>query len=138
MLTLVRIRASIINGAWWPIRMLRRLIYHLGFRPRYGSIWYSPSLEFLIPAKKAMKNFSWDQVMVVPTSSMWVEKERQIAPEELTRFKRLVQFCPACGKRLGVGVLASTKGCRYGHGTLYVENSNDGLPLVTFQPAEWI
>lgn len=39
--------------------LIRRLVYRLGFRPKYGSIFFSPSRDLLLAAQEAFKNIKW-------------------------------------------------------------------------------
>lgn len=38
---------------------LRRMVYKAGFRPKYGSIFFSPSTELILAVEDAMKSLKF-------------------------------------------------------------------------------
>lgn len=37
------------------LALIRRLVYKMGFRPKYGTVLYSPSTDLILASQEAMK-----------------------------------------------------------------------------------
>lgn len=45
---------------------VRKLVYKMGFRPKYGTVLFSPSLDLYLAAKEAFENnVDWTKVIVL-------------------------------------------------------------------------
>ena len=100
--------------------LIRSIIYRLGFRPKLGSIFFSPSWVSPEAHKKIMDAFDrgFESVDRTPPSQY-----------------QNMNFCIVCGARLVLRVL-DIKECPNLHGKVFTTHNSKGLPAIMFEPEE--
>jgi hypothetical protein len=125
------------------LRLIRNLVYGLGFWPKVGTIFHSPSLAFMLSYRKAVEKMKYPVVIDLNNRSAWDEVAETVDLMELetndvdprSALYRSMNFCPMCGTLL-VGLVVDVKQCPHLHGTARTHDGPDGLPAILFKPAE--
>lgn len=111
---------------------VRRIAYRLGFRPKFESVFYSPSLDYLSSGKNFMDDLrdrvekAAPRVLDVSVSPAGVKIMRGPLFD-------LMRYCVLCGARLA-DFAADVKACPRGCGQAHPDKDAHELNVITFEP----
>lgn len=120
------------------LRLIRTLVYKLGFRPKPGTILHSPSRALLEVGHEineiVMKDIREAQKSNPP--HILADSYRIMRLDDPTRETYdLIKRCCVCGSVMRM-FFADIKECPEGHGRAYPAIDNHGLPVITFEPTD--
>lgn len=116
---------------------IRGFLYKRGYRPKYGTILFSPSLDLQYTYLDVIKNVEFP-VILQPTTMIGLRNApatTYIAPSAAIRLSpyELARYCVMCSAELELTDDVA-KQCPDGCGYIYLDHNNEGLPVITFTP----
>ena len=112
------------------MRHIRRAVYKMGFRPKLGSIFHSPSwVNHKVLAEVFRKMIPEQHVMLN-------DHKNYVRSTVSTLILNSAKYCPICGAKLIV-MTWNNKACNNAHGEVYVMDNLKGLPVLVFDFTEW-
>lgn len=115
---------------------IRKLVYKIGLRPKFGSIFYSPSTVVLLNAQNVAKYFNEGYAQAINVLRAMPEQQHiEEWKTPRTRLYAQMIYCMICSTEMDT-FMRDIKECPNLCGRAYPSDDTDGLPVIIFQPSE--
>lgn len=114
------------------LQLLRRAIYGVGFRPKWPSVFFSPTLSITHGWNDAFKEGKSpiEQALEIVDEDSTFAEGFDVAAEML----KDIRVCPICSADLVLGS-KTRKYCPNQHGLVRISDNEQGLPVIVFEIA---